>query len=141
MITGQGVSTVAKREGRGAAFQRLSFNLVSARPVPAIAAQGDLLHGETLIAGGNNSRVGAIMPHNDDSPANVLFDVRRDVITQLFGTPEQEDSQVVSLAVRIGYDMPSGHTMRDYCQVDLIRRGNEIQFARFQRPSTTTFQS
>ena len=113
MITGQGVSTVGKREGRGAVFQRLNFNLVNAGPVPAIAVQGDLLHGETLIVGGNNSRVGAIMPHNGDSPASILFDVRRETITQLFGAPDQGNSQVVSLAVRIGYDMPSG---RKWCQ-------------------------
>jgi hypothetical protein len=130
MITGQGVSTVGQRGGLEADFQRLSFNLVNAGPVPAVAVQGDLLHGETLIAGGNDSRVGAIMPHNGDSPASILFDVRRETITQLFGAPDQGNSQVVSLAVRIGYDMPSGHTMRDYFQVDLIRRGGEIQFYR-----------
>jgi hypothetical protein len=128
MITGQGISTFGERPE--SAFQRLSFNLVNAGPVPAIAVQGDLLHGETLIAGGNDSRVGAIMPHNDDSPARILFDVRRDTITQLFGASDQGDSGVVSLAVRIGYDMPSGHTMRDHFQVDLIRRSGDIQFHR-----------
>jgi hypothetical protein len=43
---------------------------------------------------------------------------------------EQGDTKVVSFAVRIGYDMPSGHTMRDHFQVDLIPRGGEIQFHR-----------
>lgn len=129
MITGQDASTVGERQGLPA-FHRLSFNLINAGPVPAIAVQGDLLSGETLIAGGNDSRLGAIMPHNDDSPARILFDVRWDTVTQLFGVPDQGDSQVVSLAVRIGYDMPSGHTMQDHFQIDLIRRGGEIQFYR-----------
>jgi len=130
MIISHGISPVAGREGPAVAVLPLSFNLINAGLVPAIAVQGDLLHGETLIAGGNESRVGAIMPHNDDRPATISFHVRRDTWNQLFDTVEQTDSKVVSLTVRIGYDMPSGHTMRDHFQVDLIRRDGEIRFYR-----------
>jgi hypothetical protein len=103
MIVGQGVSAVGEQGGVKAGHQRFTFNLVNAGQVAAIGVQGDLLRGETLIAGGNDSRVGAIMPNNADNPARIAFDVSRAVIAELFGEATTGDSAVVSFSVRIGY--------------------------------------
>jgi hypothetical protein len=128
MIAGQGVSRVGG--GHEPSFERLTLNLVNAGPVPAIGVQGDLIYGGALIAGGNDSRVSSIVPYNDATSTKISFDVPQATIRQLFGTPDQGDSEVVSFTVRFGYDMPSGHTMQDNLRLNLIRRGGQIQFYR-----------